>query len=65
MWGAIHASVVQHEEHMVAVVHCPPRAGETWHREGGAECFYIRAANATEELTGRDLVRYMREHWPE
>jgi len=65
VWGAIHASVVQHEEHMVAVVHCPPRAGETWHREGGAECFYIRAANATEELTGRDLVRYMREHWPE
>lgn len=65
VWGAIHASVVQHGEQLVAVVHCPPRASETWHREDGAERFYIRAANATEELTGRDLVRYTREHWPE
>lgn len=66
VWSAIHVSLVRHEEHTVAVVHCPPRASETWHREdGGAERFYIRAANSTEELAGRDLVRYAREHWHE
>lgn len=63
--GAIHASLVLHEQRTVAVVHCPPRASETWLREDGTERFYIRASNATEELTGRELVRYTREHWPE
>jgi hypothetical protein len=24
----------------------------------------MRASNATEELTGPRLVRYIREHWP-
>ncbi len=65
VWGAIHASLVLHESHTVAVVHCPPRASETWHHEDGAERFYIRASNATEELTGSALVKYFREHWPE
>ena len=64
VWSAIHASLVRHEGQTVAVVHCPPRPSETWHREDGAERFYIRASNATEELTGRGLIRYMREHWP-
>lgn len=65
VWSAIHASLVRHEQHTVAVVHCPPRASETWLREDGVERFYIRASNATEELTGRSLVRYTREHWAE
>jgi len=65
VWSAIHASLVRHEGQTVAVVHCPPRASETWHREDTGERFYIRASNATEELTARGLVRYMREHWPE
>jgi predicted HTH transcriptional regulator len=65
VWSAIHASLVRHEQRTVAVVHCPPRASETWLREDGAERFYIRASNATEELTGRSLVKYTREHWPE
>ena len=65
VWSAIHASLVRHEQRTVAVIHCPPRASETWLREAGSERFYIRASNATEELTGRSLVRYTREHWPE
>lgn len=65
VWSAIHASVVRHEQRTVAVIHCPPRASETWLHEDGAERFYIRASNATEELTGSSLVRYTREHWPE
>jgi hypothetical protein len=65
VWSAVHASLVRHEQRTVAVVHCPPRASETWLREDDAEHFYIRASNATEELTGRSLIGYIREHWAE
>jgi serine/threonine protein kinase len=64
IWSAIHASLVRHGQQMVAVVHCPPRTCETWHREEGGECFYIRASNATHELNGPPLVRYIRARWP-
>jgi len=53
VWSAIHVSLVQHDDQTVAVIHCPPRASETWHREDTGERFYIRASNATEELTAR------------
>lgn len=65
VWSAVHASLVRHNQRTVAVIHCPPRASETWLSEDSAERFYIRASNATEELTGHSLVRYIREHWPE
>ncbi len=64
VWSAIHVSLVRQRKETVAVVHCPPRAGETWHREDDSERFYMRASNATEELTGPGLVRYIRERWP-
>ena|ERR1022692_468528 len=63
VWSAIHASLVPHKRKTVAVVRCPPRTSETWHR-ADSERFYIRASNATEELTGPGLVRYIRERWP-
>ena len=64
VWSAIHASLVPHKQKMVAVVRCPARSSQTWHSQDGRERFYIRASNATEELTGRSLVRYTSEHWP-
>lgn len=64
VWSSIRVSLLQHEGKTVAVVHCPPRASETWHNEDGGERFYIRAANATPFLTGPHLLRYVREHWP-
>jgi serine/threonine protein kinase len=64
IWSAIHASLVRHGQQMVAVIHCPPRTCETWHREEGGESFYIRASSATHELTGPALVRYIRARWP-
>ena len=64
VWSAIHVSLEPHGQETVAVIHCPPRTSQTWHREDGGERFYIRASNATEELTGRSLVRYSSEHWP-
>lgn len=65
VWSAIHVSLVRHGPGTVAVIHCPPRASETWHSEEDAgERFYMRAANATHQLDGSSLVRYIREHWP-
>jgi serine/threonine protein kinase len=63
VWSAIRVSLVPHGK-TVAVVLCPRRANATWHNEDGVERFFIRAGNATEELTGRRLVGYIAEHWP-
>ena len=64
VWSAIRVSLVQHGGHVVAVILCPRRASQTWHFEDGGERFYIRAGNATENLSGRSLVGYTRERWP-
>jgi serine/threonine protein kinase len=64
VWNAVHVSLVPHGSHTVAVAHCPPRTTETWHKEDGGERFYIRASNATRELNGSSLLKYIREHWP-
>jgi serine/threonine protein kinase len=63
VWSAIQVSLICHDQKTVAVVHCPARTSETWHNVDG-ERLYIRASNATEELTGPSLVRHIRERWP-
>jgi predicted HTH transcriptional regulator len=64
VWNAVHVSLVRHGPQTVAVVHCPSRTTETWHTEDGGERFYVRATNATRELNGSSLLRYIRERWP-
>lgn len=64
VWSAIHISLMPHGEDAVAIVHCPRRTSETWHSEDGSERFYIRASNATHELNGSSLLKYIRERWP-
>jgi hypothetical protein len=64
VWNAIHLSLVRHGPATVAVVSCPARVSETWHHDASTEHFYIRASNATEELNGSSLLRYVRERWP-
>jgi len=64
VWNAVRVSLVSHGSQTVAVVSCPSRTTETWHREDGGERFYIRAANGTRELNGPSLLSYIREHWP-
>lgn len=64
VWSGIHVSLVRHGPGTVAVVRCPARARETWHAEDASERFYIRAVNATLQLDGSRLVRYIRERWP-
>jgi serine/threonine protein kinase len=64
VWNAVRVSLVPHGPRTVAVVSCPPRTTETWHREDLRELFYIRAANGTRELAGSSLLKYIREHWP-
>jgi hypothetical protein len=62
--STVHASLVPRGQETVAVVTCPPRAGEAWRRGDGSERFYIRTSNATHELHGSSLLRYIRERWP-
>jgi serine/threonine protein kinase len=62
--NAIRVSLVRHGQQTVAVVHCRPRAHETWHRGASGESFYVRASNSTRELHGSGVVRYIRERWP-
>jgi serine/threonine protein kinase len=63
-FGAIHISLVPHKQGTVAVIECPARAIETWHREDDrSETFYVRASNTTEQLNGSSLIKYIREHW--
>jgi len=64
VWSAIHVSLVRRGHQIVAVIHCPARAGETWHHDDAGELFYMRASNTTPWLTGSSLVRYIRERWP-
>jgi serine/threonine protein kinase len=65
VWSAVRVSLVHQGEKTVAVVHCPARTSETWHRaEDGGERFYIRASSGTRELNGSALLRYIRERWP-
>jgi serine/threonine protein kinase len=64
VWNAISLSLVPRGSATVAVVSCPAWVSETWHRDAKTECFYIRASNATEELSGSSLLRYVRERWP-
>jgi serine/threonine protein kinase len=64
VWNAIHLSLLRRGSVTVAVVSCPAWVSETWHRDASTEYFYIRASNATEELNGSSLLRYVRERWP-
>jgi serine/threonine protein kinase len=64
VWNVVDASLVRRSHKTVAVIRCPARTTETWHHEDNAERFYIRASNATEELHGSSLLRYIRERWP-
>lgn len=64
VWSAINVSLVRHGQQTVAVIRCTRRMTETWHREEGREQFYIRTSNATQELTGSSVLRYIRERWP-
>jgi hypothetical protein len=64
VWSAIRVSLVPYGQRTVAVVRCARRTTETWQREEGRERFYIRTSNATQELTGSSILRYIRERWP-
>jgi hypothetical protein len=53
------------EGRLVALVHVSPRPRETWLRDGRTDELYVRLANSSEPLSGRRLVSYIRERWPD
>ena len=48
----------------IAIVDVERRPRETWLRDGQNEEFYVRVANASQQLTGSSLIAYIREAWP-
>jgi serine/threonine protein kinase len=48
----------------IAIVDVERRPRETWLRDGQIEEFYVRVANASQQLTGSSLIAYIREAWP-
>ena len=48
----------------IAIVDVERRPRETWLRDGNNEEFYVRVANASQQLTGSSLIAYIREAWP-
>lgn len=63
-FSVVRTSLVQHGDVHVAVVSAPARPTETWHGKPGEEVFYVRAGNGTRQLTGPEMLTYIREHWP-
>jgi serine/threonine protein kinase len=72
VWNAMRTSLVTHQDRTVAIITCPRRSIETWHHGGVVdsyggvdkeEHFYVRTGNATDEVKGPELVKWIREHW--
>jgi protein kinase-like protein/schlafen family protein len=61
----VHLDYEEAEGRLVALVHVAPRPRETWLRDGGTDELYVRLANSSEPLSGRRLVSYVRERWPD
>jgi predicted HTH transcriptional regulator len=51
------------DDKTVAIVDVERRTCETWLTEGKSEEFYVRLANSSEQLVGRELLAYIRETW--
>jgi predicted HTH transcriptional regulator len=63
VWSDVHISLVTREQGTIAVIRCPRRTSETWHHVD-VDRFYTRSSNATQELIGPALVKYIRKRWP-
>ncbi len=64
--GAISLFFIEREGKTVAVTQCKSRSAETWvtpTKGEKVERFYIRCQNATEMLSTRDTVQYIRTRW--
>jgi serine/threonine protein kinase len=65
VWSAVQVSLVRHDDAVIAVISCQPRASETWHQDDASKhVFYVRSSSATQALEGPKLTRYVRERWP-
>ena len=65
-WAAIHANFQDISGARVLVVECGKASSPAYVKKKGThlETFYMRTNNATEELSGRELVDYVRGHFP-
>ena len=62
-WAAMHASFDDYEEYRVLVVRCERSSSAVYLKNGNAKQFYIRTGPSTTELSGDDLVEYVKRHF--
>jgi hypothetical protein len=63
VWASFRLTLERVDGHTVVRVECPPRACETWLKDGEQEELYIREASSTAKLSPSSAARYIREHW--
>ncbi len=62
-WAAMHASFDDYEDHRVLVVRCERSSSAVYLKNENAKQFYIRTGPSTTELSGDDLVEYVKQHF--
>ena len=62
-WAAMHASFDDYEESRVLVVRCERSSSAVYLKNGNAKQFYVRTGPSTTELSGDDLVEYVKQHF--
>ena len=62
-WAAMRASFDDYEEHRVLVVRCERSSSAVYLKNENAKQFYIRTGPSTTELSGDDLVEYVKQHF--
>ena len=62
-WATMHASFDDYEERRVLVVRCERSSSAVYLKNGNAKQFYVRTGPSTTELSGGDLVEYVKGHF--
>ena len=62
-WATIHANFDDYEDHRVMIMRCERSSSAVYLKNGNAEQFYIRTGPATAELSGAQLVDYIKHRF--
>ena len=62
-WATIHAKFDDYGDHRVMIIRCERSSSAVYLKNGNAEQFYIRTGPATAELSGAQLVDYIKHRF--
>lgn len=61
----VDAKIVEHESKQLCLVDVRKSGEPEFLGKGKEEKFYVRHGNSTNELTGRELAKYLKQHFPD